>query len=283
MPGSNIFDLGDQFGVSSPFGDWLSESQQARAAEASRRAALLQNPAPTSNFKRLMFYGGATSSSHNNTFLDAANNVNRNYSVKAKKKEITAGGQQIVDAINKEGKGKIQSIDIFSHGGHQNLYFRKDTNGNYQDLYRTDSQEQAEGTGLWPFGDRNKYGADIGEIDYGVFTDSAKVEFHGCSTASVTTGNKGENFASTFSKYLTAAGKKKAVVVGHIESTNPNAHRTLSGSDYRHGTRRVYHGGKVLFLTRQEGRITATTINNYLSKKAQQGSSYDGTKEKTWK
>ncbi len=57
MPGSNIFDLGDQFGVNSPFGDWLSESREARAAEAKRRLAMTTN-ATKSKYKVILM-GGA--------------------------------------------------------------------------------------------------------------------------------------------------------------------------------------------------------------------------------
>ncbi len=51
--------------------------------------------------------------------------------------------------------------------------------------------------------------------------------------------------------------------MGHVDYANPNNHKTLKGSDYRHGGRRVFHNGKELFFTRKEGRITASEINKY--------------------
>jgi len=221
-------------------------------------------------YKRLMFYGGAKSSSHNNTFSNAANSVNKDYSTKAEVIKVNKGGQSIVDKINSETENTIQSIDFFTHGNEKQLLFKPDSDGNYQELYLDDDDEQKEGElEFWDYilgadSDENENGADIGEIDCKVFTKTAKIEIHGCNTGSITDENKGINFASTFSKNLYNAGKTKSVVVGHVTYANPNAHTTLSGSDYRHGGRRIYHNGKELFFTRKEGRITGADINKYL-------------------
>jgi hypothetical protein len=234
-------------------------------------------------YVRLMFHGGATQTSDNNTFLNAANNVNRDYAVKANMFTNSGGGQGIVNEINSQGEGKVQSIDFFAHGGENALYFTPDSKGNSQSLYGNDAQEQEFGTGGfwgWLGYDTNESGADIGEIDYGVFTDDAKVEVHGCNVGSVTNANGGKNLASTMSKHLFDAGKNNGVVIGHGTSANPDAHKTLKGSDYRHGLRRVYHNGKPLFTTKREGRITAEVINSYLTKKREQGENYDGSNEK---
>ncbi len=280
MPGSNIFDLGDQFGVSSPFGDWLSESQQARAAEANRRASIASSSAQTASYKRMMFYGG--SKNDDDLFGRAADNVNRDYGTKAQKIQITAGGQKIVDKINAQRAGNIQSIDFFAHGNEVSLLFKPDANGFYQELYLNDAEEQSEGNPALSGTDKNKNGADVSEINYSVFTNSAKIEIHGCNAGSITGKYGSTNLASEFSRLLHAAGKTRAVVVGHVDFANPNNHRTLRGDDYRHGVRRIFHGGDILFRTKHEGRITATMINKYLDKKARLGSSYNGANEKTW-
>ena len=39
---------------------------------------------------------------------------------------------------------------------------------------------------------------------------------------------------------------------------------TAYENDYRHGTRRVYHNGKELFLYRKEGRILGSEIKKHL-------------------
>lgn len=118
------------------------------------------------------------------------------------------------------------------------------------------------------------------DIDYSVFTESAKCEIHDCNASSITDENAGVNFASELSRNLYEAGKTNAVVIGHVDSANPNGHRSLSGSDYRHGGRRVYHNGQPLFFTRREGRITAADINRFLRIKLEQGDRYDGNSQR---
>lgn len=281
--GDSIFDFSDKFGQPSPFEDWIEADRNRRNQRSKEFEKKALNLAPSNSFIRMMFYGGAKSSSHNNTFLNAAQKVNKDYSVKAKIYPISQGGQQIVDKINAQNKDSVQSLDIFSHGGPKNLYFKPDQDGYRQDLYMTDDLEQEHGRWNRIFSsDKNDNGADLSEIKYSVFTDGAKVEFHGCNTASINDPND-VNFARTFSAYLYLAGKGNAVVVGHIQNANPNISGGGANSDYRHGTRRIYHGGFTLFLTRQKGRITASTINKYLNKKAREGTSYNGENEKTWK
>ncbi len=262
---SSIFDFEDIMGVKSPLGNWM---QDVNAAKASRR--LSKSPFSTeSSYSRLMFYGGAKKSSDNNTFLNAARNVNKDYPVKASIVEVKRGGQQVVDKINSLSSNTLQSIDFFTHGSENAFHFKRDSKGNMQDLYMNNKLEQEEGaTGGWFTSDKNENGADIGEIDYDVFTNAAKIEVHGCNTGMIDSANKGANIAAALSLRMYIAGKKRAVVVGHTTFANPNRFEGEDvPSDYRHGRRRVFHAGTVLFETLQEGRISASTINKYLNDK----------------
>ncbi|MCU0440678.1 MAG: hypothetical protein MUC49_22515 [Raineya sp.] len=276
----SIFEFGDILSYQSPFNDWITELQEQRNQRKLTKIkdSFDQNYLPS--YKRLIIYGGSIQDDE--LFGRVANNIARDYEdVVAIKIHITAGGQNIVDKINSYGLAEIQSIDFIFHGSDQKLYIKLDANRNSQDLYINDVLEQSEGV-ISNKSDKNTFGADIGEINFRVFTNDAKIEIHGCNAASITSENSGKNFASEFSRQLFENGKTRSVVIGHVDYANPNRHTTLKGDDYRHGVRRIYHGGKVLFRTKNEGRIKATIINKYLNKKELEGRNYDGSKEKTW-
>jgi hypothetical protein len=148
---------------------------------------------------------------------------------------------------------------IFSHGSELALYVKRVfILGLNQSLYVNEEIEQEHKNIL------GEYSGNLSEINYSKFTNTAIIEIHGCNTGSVEEKNKNINFSMIFSKHLHDAGKTKSVVIGHVTKANPNQHKTLTGSDYRHGGRRVYHNGKELFFTRIEGRITSAMINQKL-------------------
>jgi hypothetical protein len=221
---------------------------------------------------RLFFYGG--SRSDDDLFLRALNNVKDDYDDSLDQKVLKIeNAQTITRTIRASLKNTIQSLDVFSHGGPLNLYFKTGPAFGSNYLYRYESD-----MGNW-----NSKSDSLQNIKYEAFTDGAKVEFHGCNT-----GSNAEqfNFARVFSFGLQLFGKKNAVVIGHADAANPNAHSTLKGDDYRHGLKRVFHAGETLFLTKQEGRISADTINFYLQKKSlslREGKEYIGENQKTWK
>jgi RHS repeat-associated protein len=227
------------------------------------------------SFVRLIFI--ANSKEHNDVFNRAAENVNIDYTVKADEIEIVNDGQELVGKINSQEANSVQSIDIVGHGGSDELYFKHGEWWGDNDFYKNSKAEKAE-AGYWTNDSANTL-----DIDYGVFTNNAKIEMHGCQTASITNENKGDNLASNFSKELTKAGKTDAVVIAHTTEANPDAHETLDGDDYRHGHRRIYHDGEILFTTRAEGRIPASAINKYLSLKREtlsNGIKYDGSNQR---
>lgn len=215
----------------------------------------------TVDYKRMIFYGGAKQSSHNATFLNAANNTNKDYGAdKVKTEDFIAikSAATIVDKINDQSENTVQSIDIFCHGGRDELYFAHKEWAGDNDLYKNQKEESKDAN--YPWNDSKT----LNDIDYSVFTNNAKIEIHGCNTGSYDEG-KDSPFAEVLSKKLKDAGKTKVVVVAHVDSANPNMHKSLKGDDYRHGGRRIFHNGKELFFTRKEGRITGAEINKHLN------------------
>lgn len=115
---------------------------------------------------------------------------------------------------------------------------------------------------------------DIGGLDLDRFTESCKIEIHGCSTA-----GKKDNFARSLSIALYKAGKKRAVVIAHPEKVSGNRINAPLDSkgnfnipfiqyDYRHGKRILYHNGVILYTFTKVGRLTVSDINQYLNKVA---------------
>ena len=221
---------------------------------------------------RLFFYGG--SREDDDLFLRALNNVKDDYDDSLYQKVLQIeNAQTITRTIRASLKNTIQSLDVFSHGGPKNLYFKTGPAFGSNYLYRYESD-----MGYW-----NSESDSLQNIKYEAFTDGAKVEFHGCNTGMI---EEVDTFARVFSVGLKLFGKKNTVVISHGDYANPDQHKTLKGDDYRHGLRRIYNGGETLFLTREEGRISADTINYYLRKKAaaiNQGIPYNGENEKTWR
>lgn len=222
-------------------------------------------------FVRLMFHGGAKRADHNNTFENAAQNVNKDYENSAKIYRINTA-QDIIKKINEQKDNSIQSIDFFTHGGKEALYFKNSGIFNLNNsLYINKKSDQGGWLGN---------SGSLDGINFSKFTNDAKIEMHGCNTASIDGENvDDENFAKYFSQKLFDAGKKNAVVIGHVVNANPNRDSSEK-SDYRHGVRRIYHGGQILFRTQKEGRITANMINKYLELKEKQREKYDGSKQK---
>jgi hypothetical protein len=110
------------------------------------------------------------------------------------------------------------------------------------------------------------------EIDYGKFSNDARIEIHGCMTAakwdyvSIFLSNVVEDI----SKQLWEAGKTNAVVIGHTTKSNPNmvqGSSDYSKQDYRHGNRAIYHNGELLFETKIKGPISYRLIQEHLIKK----------------
>ncbi len=211
---------------------------------------------------RLLFSGGAKKDEDNITFLNAAQNVIKDYEndkrndIEIKPLYEIEDAEFIINKIELQEDNSIESIDFFSHGSELALYVKRVfILGLNQSLYVNEVIEQEHKNIL------GEYSGNLSELNYSKFTNTTIVEIHGCNTGSIEEKNKNINFSMIFSKHLYDAGKTKSVVIGHVTKANPNQHKTLKGSDYRHGGRRVYHNGKELFFTRIEGRITSVMIN----------------------
>lgn len=108
----------------------------------------------------------------------------------------------------------------------------------------------------------------VSDIKVAKFTNACKIEIHGCTAAGNTTVN--DNFCENLSEHLFAGGKKRVVVIGHSTKANPSINgegkTKITEQDYRHGTRRIYHNGKLIGTYTQKGRISAKVINEMLAK-----------------
>ncbi|PXY42832.1 hypothetical protein DMB65_02105 [Flavobacterium cheongpyeongense] len=238
---------------------------------------------------RLLFYGGARTAGDNSSFYFAAHNVNSDYGGDGLKSSMyfAESGKYVVDKINDQKDGSIQSIDFFTHGSQYALYMVKNGETNKPgstagDIPKDDTESNnlyasktVKAVQSWGGGDDTR---TVNSINVSKFADNAKIEIHGCNTAGSTLAV--DNIATNISEALFAGGKERAVVIGHNTKANPkiNGEKTTNKQqDYRHGSRVVYHNGEVLFTTNIKGRIKAKVINHYLDKKKAEGSDYESS------
>ena len=111
----------------------------------------------------------------------------------------------------------------------------------------------------------------LSDIDYSKFTNSCKIEIHGCLTAGTIPGFPFlDNFCEDLSEYLYKAGKENSVVIGHSTKANPNINGDKTKNeeqDYRHGKRKVFNNGNVILEVVKKGRITGLEIKEALNKR----------------
>jgi hypothetical protein len=222
--------------------------------------------------KRLMFFGGsreinddgkptAHGAAHNATFFHAAKTVAGSYSDWGKAGTVIkiSCADALVTKINACAAGTLDSLDVFCHGTPWSLNFSLLNDKNCGIF--ADRLAYLGYAVVGPFSDGvnspESRGRRISDIDFGVFADNARVEFHGCQTAK--DAFIGDSFAEVFSKALGTAGKNKAIVIGHVDKSNPNikgAKTTNSQQDYRHGLRVVLRAGKVIWKTSEKGDLS---------------------------
>jgi hypothetical protein len=292
----SIFEFGDKFGLESPFGDWVGEMKQNNEDLKNLEASVNSKYGENSYYVRLHFYGGAKSSSDNSAFYFAMLNVVKDYENDGLiLKDFAKTGKYIVGYINLLKENTIQSIDIFTHGSQYALYMVRNKETKESGSTRTDlvkdkiesnnlyTSKSVRATQSWFNGDQEDV---INSINFSVFTESSKIEIHGCNTAGSTYA--ADNLVINLSEMLYSADKKRAVVIGHDTKANPlingapvfdknkkqTGGTTVDQQDYRHGSRIVYHNGKVLFSTKIKGRIKGNVIKHYLNKKEHDGKKY---------
>ena len=177
-----------------------------------------------------------------------------------------SSGKEIVEAINSQPVGSIDSLDIVSHGNPGGIHIArritpKDDSvfGKWAHFFtrrnsehpqsETDAEQmEEEAVGLYTdrmrrFGVAVYYNQDIGDesallsdIEFDRFKPDCQAEFHGCRTAEDL--SLLDSFATQFSQEL----DEDATVTAHTDPANPAGPKY----DYRHGKRVVLKNGKVI-------------------------------------
>lgn len=224
---------------------------------------------PPDTLVRLILYGGAREKNaenqphklgiqHNNTFGNAAFRLKKEYlvnkpgNVKVKVVKVETGAE-IVHILNKQQENTIISLDFITHDDMPsiNMSYRENTNcGIYTNENGKFFVEKIHKKGYHFVAESRS----LMDIDYSRFSDTAKIEFHGCRTAGV------EwicwNISHYFSWKLAEAGKKQACVIGHIGKSETLIKKNGDNiADYRHKWRVVYRNGKVIKRTHKVGRL----------------------------
>ncbi|ABC32268.1 hypothetical protein HCH_05610 [Hahella chejuensis KCTC 2396] len=207
----------------------------------------------------------------NSAFKFAALNVEKTYqkfgdSVILKK--ITTA-QDIVNFISSLQTSSIASLDILCHGSPLTLNFSLkpyEACGFYASWLGKKAIESyySDDDGSYSFTSQAR---SVSDINWSKFTDNARVQLHGCLTASdwfrAPNGKKifpilVDNIVEQISDELQSAGKSKALVIGHTTRGNPlinGKNTTLLQQDYRHGERKIYSNGKLVLTTKQKGYL----------------------------
>lgn len=227
---------------------------------------------------RLLMYGGAKNKAHNSAFYYASLNVQKDYAndMTIKSIFISNGTHQIISEVNKQAENSIQSIDLFSHGSEYDVFLsmgvsmdKSLTNAKQSNLY-TNLPAKAYDIVDRPTLIDTKDQYTVSDLKVSKFTNACKIEIHGCTTAGAVPTSIVDNLCENLSEHLFSGGKKRAVVIGHFTKANPNINgegkTKIAEQDYRHGTRRIYHNGKLIGTYTQKGRISAKAINEMLAK-----------------
>ena len=212
----------------------------------------------------LILHGGSREDnpkgiSDNRTFNQAAKKYKEHYNKNKEKLGIKGSidsykilnGKDIVNKIN-NSQEEIVRLDIITHSTPISINTSEkpfENNGLYisriKNLGLVWEYSEFENHEIYTFKDAISYE----EINFDKFANDAIIEFHGCLTGYDLVVL--DNLAEEFSEKLSEAGKNNAVVIAHREKSSPNKNRS-----YRNGSRVVYHNGKVLMETREDGDIT---------------------------
>jgi RHS repeat-associated protein len=191
-------------------------------------------------------------------------------------------GEDIVSFINSQADNSIESIDYFGHGGSAGLYFphiwEAEPPGSKELATSTNEEDRKKEKKVAAFNNLYKDEAtlqteenmstnpvqrsmSLDDINPAKFTDNARIEIHGCSVAGEDfVRNANDNFAISASQKLFNAGKKNAVVIGHVGEAG---YGDKEPPDYRlkGNTRKVFWNGNLVLQTRQGGHIEQDAID----------------------
>lgn len=232
---------------------------------------------------RVIYYGGAREKNKdgssrrigindNSAFKFAALNIKESYQkfndTVILKKITTA--REIVTFLNSQSNSSIASLDILSHGSPLSLNFSLNSYeacGFYSSWIGKKAIESyySDDEGDFTF---THQAQSVSDIPWSRFKDSARVQLHGCLTASdwfrSPNGKKlfptvVDNIVQQMSDELDSAGKKNAIVIGHTTRGNPlinGSATTLLQQDYRHGERKIYNNGDLVLTTKERGYLS---------------------------
>jgi len=195
--------------------------------------------------------------SHSNSFTKAASLLFSEYFSDGHMASVHGvhNGSEIISIINSKKNNSIKSLDIISHSGPRGIWFAPNSDGSKNNLYQSNAIMNDDN------GSSN-YSGSIESIDFGKFSNDARIELHGCATAgdNYAEPNGGpeytnDNIALDMSKSLYKAGKNKAYVIGHFHQSGPDA-----AGDYRQNTRVVYYNGNEVYKTTEKGNISHDKI-----------------------
>lgn len=215
--------------------------------------------------QRMIFYGGALDASDNNAFYYAACNVQADILAKSVTHKgaysffLIDSARAIVDIINQQPRGSIETLDILCHSGERALYL-------YKGASRTKNVHIQEGVrfnaSLYLSSEvRDRLSKSISRhTDLRLFSDiktdrfirnGAVIELHGCNTGFE------YNYFDCICKYLSREIKGSYVIGHDTESTpliNGDGGKTkIKQQDYRHGSRVIWHNDSIIVRTTKKG------------------------------
>lgn len=212
-------------------------------------------PVPHKRKVRLLLWGGAYKTNDNFTFDWAVRRVVKDYKANdGNKYEVIVkkigSADDLLAVLNSQEDNSIRSVDLFTHGGPDHFYMvsvRSDRDGGLNNFrwYR------------YAFHNESFSRGDLKKIQFSKFSENAKVEIHGCKTAS--NPKDEDNIAADFSKRLYEAGKTKSAVIGHTTNATPafngEGKTADAEQDYRHDERAIFKNGRLVTLTKKKGAL----------------------------
>lgn len=215
---------------------------------------------------RLIFYGGSKVSADNSAFEFAAKNIMKDYKNVFPHAKIiwmfVDSAKDVVDKINEQPTGKIDSLDLLFHGTERGLHMYK---GASMQTGRDFNAQKIEDDDLnaslyagrirkWLGDDKCDEARAINDIDFTKFAiKDAIIEIHGCKS-----GNDTDPLTDSITKNLSQA-LPEGYVIGHTDKASPkiNGDKTaFKDQDYRHGPRNIWHNGKIIKKSNKKGMLT---------------------------
>ncbi|EHL3467594.1 hypothetical protein LAN87_001190 [Salmonella enterica] len=216
---------------------------------------------------RLIFYGGAKSPKDNSAFEFAEKNIREDYRKLYPHSNIififVDSAKVIVDTINEQQSGKIDSLDLLFHGTERGLYRYKGaslaSDGGFsgEDIKDNDLNASLYAGRIrkWLGDDKCDEARTINDIDFIKFSsEDPVIEIHGCKS-----GNDTDPLTDSITKNLSEE-LPNGYVIGHTTKANPGINgdgkTSRQQQDYRHGQRVIWKNGKVIKMINKKGMLT---------------------------